>query len=102
MLVLPRTHNPHLHRSSAEDLAATGRSIRLALAAMRARLGDLAYNVMFHSAPYRVRGDYHWHAHILPKATTRGGFELGSGVLINVMAPERAADELRSEMRAFV
>ena len=29
MLVLPREHNPHLHRSSAEDLAATGRAIRL-------------------------------------------------------------------------
>jgi UDPglucose--hexose-1-phosphate uridylyltransferase len=101
MLVLPREHNPHLHRSSAEDLAATGRAIRLSLAAMRARLGDLAYNVMFHSAPYRVRGEYHWHAHILPKATTRGGFELGSGVLINVMAPERAAGELRTELKAF-
>jgi UDPglucose--hexose-1-phosphate uridylyltransferase len=101
MLVLPRQHNPHLHRSSAEDLAATGRAIRLSLGALRARLGDLAYNVMFHSAPYRVRGDYHWHAHILPKATTRGGFELGSGVLINVMAPERAADELRTEIKGL-
>ena len=67
-----RAHNPHLHRRSAEDLAATGRAIRLSLAAMRARLGDLAYNVMFHSAPYRVRGDYHWHTHILPKATPHG------------------------------
>jgi galactose-1-phosphate uridylyltransferase len=37
----------------------------------------------------------------LPKVTTRGGFELGSGVLINVMAPERAADELRAEVKAF-
>jgi UDPglucose--hexose-1-phosphate uridylyltransferase len=49
-----------------------------------------------------VSGDYHWHAHILPKVTTRGGFELGSGVLINILPPERAADELRSEINAFV
>ena len=28
----------------------------------------------------------------------RGGFELGSGVLINVVAPERAAEELRAEV----
>jgi len=39
---------------------------------------------------------------VLPKVTTRGGFELGSGVLINIMAPERAADELRAEINAFV
>lgn len=101
MLVLPRAHNPHLHRSTSGDLAGVGRAIRLCLAAMRAQLGDLAYNVLFHSAPYRLRGDYHWHAHILPKATTRGGFELGSGVLINVVAPERAAVELRAGVKAF-
>jgi galactose-1-phosphate uridylyltransferase len=33
--------------------------------------------------------------HILPKLTTRAGFELGTGVYINVVAPERAADDLR-------
>jgi UDPglucose--hexose-1-phosphate uridylyltransferase len=100
MLIVPRQHNPHLHRAAPADLAATGRSIQLALAALRARLGRVAYNVMFHSAPYRVSGDYHWHAHVLPKVTTRGGFELGSGVLINVMSPERATDELRAEVSA--
>jgi galactose-1-phosphate uridylyltransferase len=36
----------------------------------------------------------------MPKISTRGGFEMGSGVLINVVAPERAADELRSEVSA--
>jgi UDPglucose--hexose-1-phosphate uridylyltransferase len=100
MLIIPRRHSPHLHRAAPADLAAVGRSIQLTLAAMRARLGDVAYNVMLHSAPYRVSSDYHWHAHVLPKVTTRGGFELGSGVLINVMAPERAADEMRAEVTA--
>jgi UDPglucose--hexose-1-phosphate uridylyltransferase len=100
MLVIPRDHCPHLHRARPPDLAGVGRGIKLALSALRSRLGDVAYNVMFHSAPYRLSGDYHWHAHLLPKVTTRGGFELGSGVLINVMAPERAAIELRAEVDA--
>jgi UDPglucose--hexose-1-phosphate uridylyltransferase len=99
-LLLPRAHGPHLHRAPQEELDAMGRSIQLTLAALRSRLGDVAYNVMFHSAPYRVGSDYHWHVHLLPKVTTRGGFELGSGVLINVMPPERAADELRAEVGA--
>jgi UDPglucose--hexose-1-phosphate uridylyltransferase len=34
--------------------------------------------------------------HVLPKVTTRAGFELGTGVLINVVAPELAAAELRA------
>jgi UDPglucose--hexose-1-phosphate uridylyltransferase len=102
MLIIPRAHGPHLYRAADASLAAVGRAIQRSLSALRSRLGDIAYNVMFHSAPYRVSGDYHWHVHVLPKATTRGGFELGSGVLINVVPPEKAADELRSEVSAIV
>ncbi len=101
MLVIPRTHEPHLYQARGQDLEAVGRAIRRALAALRDRMGDIAYNVFFHSAPFRVSGDYHWHAHILPKATTRGGFELGSGVLINVVEPEDAARDLRPEPAAL-
>ena len=100
MLIIPRRHSPHLHRASDEDLASVGRSIRLALGALRNRLGDVPYNLLFHSAPYRVTGDHHWHIHVVPQVTTRGGFELGSGVLINVVPPESAADELRAEVGA--
>ena len=62
---------------------------------LRSRLGDIAYNLVFHSAPYRTSSAYHWHIHVLPKLTTTAGFELGTGVPINVVAPEAAARELR-------
>ena len=95
MLVIPRTHGAHLHRATPGDLVAVGRSLRVVLAHLRERVGDVAYNVAFHSAPYRAPEPYHWHAHIWPKITTQAGFELGTGVLINVVAPEQAAEELR-------
>jgi UDPglucose--hexose-1-phosphate uridylyltransferase len=100
MLVIPRQHDPHLYRAAPDDLSAVGRSVQVALAALRSHMGDVAYNLLFHSAPYRVSGDYHWHVHVIPQVTTRGGFELGSGVLINVVAPERAAEELSAEVGA--
>jgi UDPglucose--hexose-1-phosphate uridylyltransferase len=94
MLVLPRHHGPHLAKASTTDLAAVGRALQRGLAALRTSLGDVAYNVIFHSAPYRTAGDFHWHAHVLPKATTVAGFELGTGVVINVISPEDAASSL--------
>jgi UDPglucose--hexose-1-phosphate uridylyltransferase len=100
LLIIPRRHGPHLFRADDEDLAAVGHSVQLALGAVRNHLGDVAYNLLFHSAPYRVSGDYHWHVHVIPHMTTPGGFELGSGVRINIVAPERAADELRAEVAA--
>ena len=100
MLIIPRTHEPHLHEARDHDLAAVGRSVALALAALRSSIGDVAYNVMFHSAPYRASAAFHWHAHLMPKITTRGGFEMGSGVLINVAPPEHAAEDLGSAITA--
>lgn len=100
MLVLPRTHGAHLARASSADLAAVGRALQRGLAALRAMLGDVAYNVIFHSAPFRTAGDFHWHAHVLPKVVTVAGFELGTGVVINVVAPEDAARSLRADPAA--
>ncbi len=98
ILVVPREHGAHLHRSPTSRILSLGRSVRGALQALSERLGDIAYNIVFHSAPYRATGVYHWHVHILPNLTTRAGFELGTGVLINVVSPERAAEDLRDAL----
>jgi galactose-1-phosphate uridylyltransferase len=40
---------------------------------------------------------------IVPRLTTPAGFEMGSGIYINVMAPERCAQVLRNvEAKAIV
>ena len=101
MLVIPRAHCSQLHHSPPEDLVSVGRSIRACLNQLRDRIGDVADNIVFHSAPYRLSEPFHWHAHIWPKATTMAGFEMGTGVAINVIAPELAADELRVAVPAL-
>jgi UDPglucose--hexose-1-phosphate uridylyltransferase len=95
MLVIPRNHGPHLHRASPADLMSVGRAIRNALASLEDHIGDVPYNLVFHSAPFRAPEPFHWHIHIWPKLTTQAGFELGTGVFINIVPPEQAADELR-------
>lgn len=100
MMVIPNRHEPHLYESKPEDLEAIGSSVQMGLSALRAKLGDVAYNAFFHSAPFKLKADFHWHVHLVPKISTRGGFEMGSGVLINVVPPERAAEDLRTEMKA--
>jgi UDPglucose--hexose-1-phosphate uridylyltransferase len=94
MLVIPKAHGPHLHRSAPADLLAVGKALQQALHGLRQRLGDISYNIVFHSAPYRAPEPYHWHVHVWPKVTTLAGFELGTGVLINIVSPEQAAEEL--------
>jgi UDPglucose--hexose-1-phosphate uridylyltransferase len=95
LLVIPRTHDAHLQDSAPADLASVGRSVRDALESMRRLLGDVSYNLVFHTAPHRHNGPFHWHAHIWPKLVSIAGFERGTGVLINIVPPEFSAQELR-------
>lgn len=96
MLVIPRSHEAHLEATAPADVVAVGRSIRDALNLLRSHVGDCAYNIVFHTAPHRHDGPFHWHAHIVPRLTSLAGFEQGTGVLINIVAPELAARHLRS------
>jgi UDPglucose--hexose-1-phosphate uridylyltransferase len=41
---------------------------------------------------------FHWHIDIAPKLTIKAGFELATGVDINVYPPERAASDLRESL----
>jgi UDPglucose--hexose-1-phosphate uridylyltransferase len=91
MLVIPASHGAHLHLSSPSGLAAAGSAIAKALRMLRERVGNVSYNLVFHSSPYRAFGNFHWHVHIVPKLTTTAGFELGTGVAINIVSPENAA-----------
>jgi UDPglucose--hexose-1-phosphate uridylyltransferase len=95
LLVVPRRAVGHVDRAAPADLAATGRLLRDVLVRLRKLLGDVAYNLVVHSAPHREAPEFHWHVHVLPHVTTSAGFELGTGVRINVVPPELAARQLR-------
>jgi UDPglucose--hexose-1-phosphate uridylyltransferase len=95
-LVLPAAHRPRFEQGAAGDDAALAAGLRDLLRRFRGVAGDHApYNLVLHSAPPGV-DDFHWHLHLLPRLTTYGGFELGTGVIINVVDPDRAADALRA------
>lgn len=96
LLIVPRRHELHLQDASDDSLEAVGRALRDATAMLNVALGDVAFNVGFHSAPHQHTGEYHWHVHLWPNLVTQAGFERGTGVLINIVPPEEAAETLRS------
>ena len=94
----PATHEPHLHQSPAPDRPGRrgrGHPQRASASLPRpARRRGLQPRVPLRALPGHGE-PYHWHVHIWPKATTTAGFELGTGVLINIVSPEEAADTLK-------
>jgi len=96
LLLMPRRHEMHLQHADPASAGAMGRAVRDAVAHLEAAIGDVAYNLVFHSAPHEHASGYHWHVHLWPNLVTLAGFERGTGVMINVVPPERAAEMLRS------
>lgn len=56
--------------------------------------GPPELNLWLATAP-RGAETFHWHVDIAPRLAVKAGFELGTGVDINVYPPERAAADLR-------
>lgn len=99
LLIVPRQHEAHLQDADDDSLAAVGIALRDVLAQLNSVLGDVAFNLGFHTAPHQHTGQYHWHAHVWPVLVTQAGFERGTGVMINVLPPEEACDSLISAVQ---
>jgi UDPglucose--hexose-1-phosphate uridylyltransferase len=90
---------PRVPRMRFEDDGPTGaRMVGEALQRLAARLGaSPPLNLWVRTAP---RGAEHfcWRIDILPRLTHMAGLELGAGLNLNIVAPERAAAELREAL----
>jgi UDPglucose--hexose-1-phosphate uridylyltransferase len=88
--VIPRRPVP----SFADDGTVGTGMIRTALTALSRLLGSPQLNLWVRTAP-RGGDEFHWHLDILPRLTVRAGFEMGTGVEVDIYPPERAAADLR-------
>ena len=63
---------------------------------MRSLLNDPPYNFMISQLPF----GYHLNIRIQPAISKIAGFERGTGMYINSIAPEQAAEEFRHKLKA--
>jgi UDPglucose--hexose-1-phosphate uridylyltransferase len=97
MLIMPRRHMAcfaEINDSEAADLA---RNLRRTLGKLYHGLEDPDFNYTIRTAPIENSGVkyYHWYVSIIPRLTKVAGFELGSGMFVNVSLPEENAQFLR-------
>ncbi len=85
--------------ASDGQVLGTALVLRDVLAALARALDDPPYNVVIHNAAAPpADGDgtpFHWWVEVVPRVNVVAGFELGTGVLVNTVAPEVAASQLR-------
>ena len=99
--ILPLSHQADFLDVRTEDMADLARVLRRTMARLDAVIGGAQYNFFLHSVPHDAQqqahaASYHWHLEICPRTSIPTGFELGSGLFVNTISPEQAAEHLRA------
>jgi UDPglucose--hexose-1-phosphate uridylyltransferase len=95
--IYPKRHSASfvsINDGEVEELAWILRSM---MAKIYNCLENPDYNYILRSSPVGEENAryLHWYLMIIPKITTLAGFEIGSGIYINIVPPEEAARYLR-------
>ena len=95
--IYPRRHMASFGDISSPEIVDLGRTLRKVLGKLYHGLGDPDFNYSLRTAPAELAGVkyFHWYVSIIPRLTRVAGFELGSGMFINTVPPEAAAEFLR-------
>lgn len=95
--ILPKKHQASFGSISSDSSRELAYISRCVLAKINNSLNNPDYNFVISSSPPHDASEeyYHWHMRIVPRVTQTAGFELGSGIFINTVIPEEAADFLR-------
>jgi UDPglucose--hexose-1-phosphate uridylyltransferase len=93
----PKSHQANFTAMSRERVVEFAGIMQDALNRISRCLNAPPYNFAIHTAPCDREDSevFHWHMVIMPRLTIAAGFEMGTGIYINVTSPEDAAHYLR-------
>ena len=95
--ILPKTHQASFGELRDEQVSDFAGVLQTVLRKLYFGLKNPDYNFAIITSPHYSQGEphFHWHLRILPRLTTPAGFEMGTGMFINVAVPEENAQFLR-------
>jgi UDPglucose--hexose-1-phosphate uridylyltransferase len=93
--IAPRRAAARFESDTDVGAGALGTALRALAARFGGRTPEL--NLWVRTAPPGTE-TFHWHIDIAPRLAVKAGFELATGVDINIFPPERAASELREAL----
>ncbi len=99
--ILPLHHEADFLQVERGDLDDFANVLRRTMARLDHVIGGAQYNFFLHSLPHGEEHrdcelSYHWHLEICPRTSIPTGFELGSGLFVSTISPEKAAEQLRA------
>jgi len=96
--IFPLRHMASFGDITEIEVISLARMLRVLLAKIYVGLENPDLNFTIRSGPAEYAGarHFHWYVSVIPRLTRVAGFELGSGMFINTVLPEAAAEFLRN------
>lgn len=98
MWVMPKNHQSKFEEINETTQKSLANAMHEAISKLNKALNFPPFNYWIHTLPHH-HGEaaeyYHWHIEIAPRVSKFGGYEMGSGVVIDVVSPEVAAEFLK-------
>ena len=100
--ILPKKHFSHFGTTSEETIRSISSVLQSVMQRIKKNLNDPDLNFFIHGAPLPVTSGkgqgtrkidaiHHWHIEVIPKVSTKAGFEFSTGIDINIVDPDDAA-----------
>ena len=94
--IIPKRHAPNFLDLNADETGAFARTLQTSMKALKTLVNDPPYNYGIHLATAKEnQKHFHWHLEVYPHLAIWAGFEKSTGMYINTVTPETAAQELR-------
>jgi len=98
--IFPKAHLPFFEDTPSGVIDCIVEVLQSVLKLLKKSLKDPDYNFFIHTTPIKDKlkyVHYHWHIEVQPKINIPAGFELGTGIEINVVDPDEAAKYIRKK-----
>jgi len=94
--IVPKKHAQNIQSLTASEVSAFAQILKTSFKALKDVVNDPPYNYAFHLSIDPNTGIfYHWHLEVYPKLAIWAGFEKSTGIYINTVTPESAAESLQ-------
>jgi UDPglucose--hexose-1-phosphate uridylyltransferase len=95
--ILPEKHEHTMLNLSQDEVKILAQTLKTCLSGLKRLVNDPPYNYGIHLATSKDASKYyHWHLEVYPKLAIWAGFEKSTGMYINTVTPETAAEAMRS------
>jgi len=97
--IVPKLHHPNFEQIPEEHVESFAHCLKMTVDFFYRDLNEPPFNFYIHTGPMNSRESYehyHWNFELIPKLSIKAGFEIATGIDINITTPESTAEFMKA------